>query len=75
MVLLFIQTAEDNHAALRDFFEGWPELRDNEFYITGESYAGIYVPTLAARIVDDTDFNFKVQQVYSDLELNVQWAY
>jgi len=38
----------------------FPEYSKNEFFLTGESYGGIYVPTLAARIVDDKDFNFKV---------------
>lgn len=54
------QTALDNHMALRYFIMHFPEYAQNEFFITGESYGGIYVPTLAARIVDDSDFNFKV---------------
>jgi len=44
---------------MRSFFTKFPEYKPNEFFITGESYAGIYVPTLAARIVDDPAFNFK----------------
>jgi cathepsin A (carboxypeptidase C) len=52
-------TALDNHEAMRSFLVKFPEYRANEFFVTGESYAGIYVPTLAARIVDDPDFNFK----------------
>uniref|UniRef100_A0A0A9YF08 Carboxypeptidase n=3 Tax=Lygus hesperus TaxID=30085 RepID=A0A0A9YF08_LYGHE len=35
------------HEATRQFFELFPELRSNEFYVTGESYAGKYVPALA----------------------------
>ena len=44
-------TAQDNLQAVLAFFNGWPEWRDNEFYLTGESYAGVYVPTLALQIV------------------------
>lgn len=54
------EVAYDNHMALKDFFEGFPEYKNNTFYVTGESYAGFYVPTLSARLVDDPDFNFKV---------------
>ena len=50
----------DNFWALKYFIMHFPEYSKNEFFLTGESYGGIYVPTLAARIVDDKDFNFKV---------------
>ena len=45
------------------FFKYFHEYRDNEFYITGESYGGIYVPTLSERVVSDPAFNFKVSCV------------
>ncbi|KAI7751162.1 hypothetical protein M8C21_017138, partial [Ambrosia artemisiifolia] len=32
------------------FFAEHPELVDNDFYITGESYAGHYIPAFAARV-------------------------
>ena len=45
-------TASDNLKALLDFFEKFPEWRSNDFYVTGESYGGIYVPILAYHILE-----------------------
>ena len=39
-------TAEDAYEFLVNFFEGFSEYQSNKFYITGESYAGIYIPML-----------------------------
>jgi carboxypeptidase C (cathepsin A) len=44
-------TAERNVLAVNEFFRLYPEYIANKFYITGESYAGIYVPTLAYDII------------------------
>ncbi|KAI5648981.1 hypothetical protein M9H77_34986 [Catharanthus roseus] len=46
-----LQTASDTHAFLLKWFEQFPEFLSNPFYLAGESYAGIYVPTLAAQVV------------------------
>ena len=40
----------DTNSTLRQFFIMFPDIKDNEFYITGESYAGKYVPALAHKI-------------------------
>ncbi|KAK7487199.1 hypothetical protein BaRGS_00021551 [Batillaria attramentaria] len=67
------QTAQDNHLALQDFFSKFPEFSQNEFFITGESYGGIYVPTLSALVVDDKKINFQgfaVGNGLSSAELN-----
>lgn len=39
--------AKDNLQALLSFFQKFPTLKKNDFYMSGESYAGIYVPYLA----------------------------
>lgn len=39
-----------NYAMLSKFFEEFPEYKKNDFYITGESYGGMYVPTLVEQI-------------------------
>lgn len=44
-------TAADNLKSLELFFQGFPEFAANDFWITGESYAGIYIPSLAYDIV------------------------
>ena len=35
---------------LQNFFELFPEYNNREFYIAGESYAGMYIPMLADEI-------------------------
>lgn len=46
------QTAEDNYVFLDLWFQEYPEFLPNDFYITGESYAGHYCPQVANLLLD-----------------------
>ncbi|CAM8945842.1 unnamed protein product [Rhodiola kirilowii] len=46
------RTAEDSLNFLIKWLLRFPEYRNRDFYISGESYAGHYVPQLAKRIFD-----------------------
>ncbi|CAL0329062.1 unnamed protein product [Lupinus luteus] len=43
-------TSNDLYDFLQAFFKKHPEFVKNDFYITGESYAGHYIPILASRV-------------------------
>ncbi|CAJ0608993.1 unnamed protein product [Cylicocyclus nassatus] len=53
------EVAQDNYAALKMWFEKYPELINNDFYVAGESYGGTYVPMLSVLLLNDTSLNFK----------------
>ncbi|EGB12834.1 hypothetical protein AURANDRAFT_18927 [Aureococcus anophagefferens] len=48
-------TAKDNFELLKQFFGRFPGLADNDLYLSGESYGGHYVPTLASLLVGARD--------------------
>ncbi|KAM3127526.1 hypothetical protein pb186bvf_020358 [Paramecium bursaria] len=52
-----IDVAKDNLAALKSFYKKFPEFAKNQLYISGESYAGIYVPHLASLVLKDKSIN------------------
>ncbi|GJN02294.1 hypothetical protein PR202_ga19628 [Eleusine coracana subsp. coracana] len=45
-------TAQDSYSFLLNWFNKFPEFKNRDFYIAGESYAGHYVPQLAELIYD-----------------------
>lgn len=47
-------TAQDAYEFLVNFYAAYPEYRSNKFYITGESYAGIYIPMMIDQIDKDS---------------------
>lgn len=42
--------SNDLYDFLQAFFKEHPQLAENDFYITGESYAGHYIPAFASRV-------------------------
>ncbi|KAM4741561.1 lysosomal protective protein [Anableps anableps] len=63
----------NNYLALKEFFRLFPEFSSNELFLTGESYGGIYIPTLAERVMEDSSLNLQgvaVGNGLSSYELN-----
>lgn len=55
-------TAIDNMNFIKAWFERYPQFKQRDMYLAGESFAGHYVPTLATLLVNNTDpawSNFK----------------
>lgn len=46
------RVARELHSGLRQFFQLFPWLQSNDFFITGESYAGKYIPAVGNEIVE-----------------------
>ncbi|KAJ9567502.1 hypothetical protein OSB04_003468 [Centaurea solstitialis] len=58
------RTAKDSYTFLLNWLERFPQYKNRSFYITGESYAGHYVPQLAALILSE---NKKTNQTIINL--------
>ncbi|XP_050206541.1 serine carboxypeptidase 1 [Mercurialis annua] len=54
-----LKTALDSHTFLLKWFKLYPEFLGNPFFIAGESYAGVYVPTLAYEVMKGIDAGTK----------------
>ncbi|KAF7207458.1 lysosomal protective protein isoform X1 [Nothobranchius furzeri] len=67
------EVSMNNFLALKEFFRLFPEFSSNELFLTGESYGGIYIPTLAERVMEDASMNLQgiaVGNGMSSYELN-----
>lgn len=57
-------TAEDNYLTVKAFFDKFADLKDNDVFIAGESYAGMYVPYLAHKIlIEEKDTSIKLKGI------------
>lgn len=45
---------------MKDFLRLFPEYSKNDLFLTGESYGGVYIPTLAEWVMQDPSLNLKV---------------
>ncbi|KAI3717964.1 hypothetical protein L1987_69919 [Smallanthus sonchifolius] len=61
------KTARDMHTFLKNWYKKFPSFISRELYLTGESYAGHYIPQLAIALLDhnehSTDFKFNIKGV------------
>lgn len=65
----------NNFLALKEFFKAFPEYIKNEFFLTGESYGGIYIPTLAERVMEDASMNLQVRKMACNPKCHpIPWA-
>lgn len=59
------RAAESVYWALQAFYDKFPCYNATDLYLTGESYAGIYIPTLARRILQEGEKNNRPSKMTS----------
>uniref|UniRef100_A0A6G1S878 Carboxypeptidase n=1 Tax=Aceria tosichella TaxID=561515 RepID=A0A6G1S878_9ACAR len=52
-------TARENYLALKEFFKKFPQYKSNSLYLAGESYAGVYLPTLGVLVDADQELHLE----------------
>eukprot|EP01018_Ginkgo_biloba_P025448 Gb_15430 [translate_table: standard] len=53
------KTASDAYSFILKWFEDYPEFLSNPFYVAGSSYGGVFVPTVAQKIVNGIEAGIK----------------
>ena len=68
-----LKSSKGLKVAIDQFFnEEFKEYISNDFYIAGESYAGIYVPYIASAILNDTSSNINLKGILVGNGLTLQ---
>jgi serine carboxypeptidase-like clade 2 len=49
------RAASDNYVFIQNWLKKFPQFQGRDFWLTGESYAGMYIPTFAYNIVSGPD--------------------
>ena len=57
-------SGKDNLSAVLEWYTRFPQFADNELYISGESYGGVYVPYLAHYLVKHNEENAENDDVF-----------
>ncbi|CAN4092757.1 unnamed protein product [Withania somnifera] len=76
-------TAHDSYTFLVNWLERFPEYKTRDFYLTGESYAGHYIPQLAQLILMNNNYSnrtittihlkgISIGNAYVDFESNMK---
>jgi len=70
------EIAADFYIFFTEFLAAYPSLKGRPFYITGESYAGHYIPAISAYIVkqNNKDINFQAAAIGNGL-VSAYWQY
>lgn len=50
-----------NYKAIQAFFDLHPKFKNRDFYIAGESYAGIFIPMMAVKFLTDSNLKEKLK--------------
>jgi cathepsin A (carboxypeptidase C) len=58
-----VAAGKDVYALLTLFFKQFPEYANQDFHITGESYAGHYIPVFAAEILEHKNRNINLKSI------------
>jgi cathepsin A (carboxypeptidase C) len=70
------EIAQDFYTFFVEFLAAYPQFKGRDFYITGESYAGHYIPAISAYIVqqNNRDIGFKASAIGNGL-VSAYWQY